>query len=318
MDTFYAHARYGTELESRAVGAYLGLAVGDALGATVEFMTPGEIRAAFGVHREVVGGGWLSLAPGKVTDDTTMSLALGRAILQTGAVDARAVAFAFDDWMSGKPVDIGNTVRRGILNFRRTGEIEVPPDEHDAGNGACMRTLPVALATLGLDESEAGEAALRQAWVTHHNPLSDAATICVVSMVRAALKGADRDELLHGPVRALIDAEPLFNFRRRRRDNPSGFIVETMDVVFQSFFDTDGFEDCLVEAVNRGGDADTTGAIAGMIAGACYGVEGIPPRWLSALDGYVAGQCAEQAVELLDVAPWVRRESNSPDTTGVR
>lgn len=306
MEAFSVHARYGTDLESRAVGAYLGLAVGDALGATVEFMTPGEIRAEYGVHRELVGGGWLGLAPGKVTDDTTMSLALGRSILQAGEVDGRAVAFAFDEWMSGKPVDVGNTVRRGILHFRRTGETVVPPDEHDAGNGACMRTLPVALATLGSEDSQADEAALRQAWVTHNNPLSDAATICVVSMVRAALKGADREALLYGPVRTLVDQEPLFNFRRRRRDNPSGYIVETMDVVLQSFFDTDGFEDCLVEAVNRGGDADTTGAIAGMIAGACYGVEAIPPRWLSALDGYIASQCAEQAVQLLDIAPWVR------------
>ena len=69
-------------LFDRALGAYLGLALGDALGATVEFMTPREIAHRFaaqgGVHRHIIGGGWLKLAPGQVTDDTTMSLALSR------------------------------------------------------------------------------------------------------------------------------------------------------------------------------------------------------------------------------------------------
>jgi len=73
------------DLIARAEAAYLGLAIGDALGATVEFMTPREICAAYlpkrGIHREMVGGGWLRLKPGSVTDDTTMSLALGAAIL---------------------------------------------------------------------------------------------------------------------------------------------------------------------------------------------------------------------------------------------
>jgi ADP-ribosylglycohydrolase len=71
-------------LLARAEAAYLGLALGDALGATVEFMTPREIVHHFGVHREIVGGGWLKLKPGQVTDDTTMSLALGEAILANG------------------------------------------------------------------------------------------------------------------------------------------------------------------------------------------------------------------------------------------
>lgn len=60
---------------SRAIAAYLGLALGDALGATVEFMTPREIVAAHGVHDRIRGGGWLRLRAGQVTDDTTMSLA---------------------------------------------------------------------------------------------------------------------------------------------------------------------------------------------------------------------------------------------------
>ena len=148
----------GESLKSRAAGAYLGLAIGDALGATLEFMTPREIRHKYGVHREIRGGGWLRLRAGQVTDDTEMSLALGNSILAHGAVDPGSVAEAFSDWMRTKPVDIGNTVRSGISRYRQTGETQVPENEYDAGNGACMRCLPVALAYLGADEMTVAEA----------------------------------------------------------------------------------------------------------------------------------------------------------------
>ena len=289
-----------SDIEQRSVGAYLGLAVGDALGATVEFMTPREIENVHGVHREIVGGGWLKLKPGMVTDDTTMSLALGDALLEVQGIDAGTIARYYDNWMRAKPVDIGNTVRRGLLNFRNFGCTTVPPNEHDGGNGACMRTLPIALATLG----HAGEVVRHgvevQAHITHNNPLSDAGTWCIVSMVQAALYGAAISELNRGPVQELIAAHPEFGFRRKRpNQNPSGFIVHTLRVVFEAFFDTDNFEDCLVETVNRGGDADTTGAIAGMIAGACYGLDAIPVRWLKRLDPTTASRCRRQALELL-------------------
>src|SRR6266540_675019 len=105
-------------LEKRALGAYLGFAVGDALGATVEFMTATEIRATYGVHRQVVGGGWLRLKPGQITDDTQMCLALGRALLATNGWDLSAVADAFVAWMRSRPVDIGHTCRRGLRRYQ--------------------------------------------------------------------------------------------------------------------------------------------------------------------------------------------------------
>lgn len=288
--------------ESGAVGAYLGLAVGDALGATVEFMLPREIRSHYGIHNRLCGGGWLNLKLGQVTDDTTMALALGRAILARGGVESHAVAQAFDRWMAEKPVDIGNTVRRGIVHFRTTGEPHVPESPYDAGNGACMRVLPVALATLGQDREAVQLACRTQSWVTHHNPLSDAGTECVVSMVQESLQGATLLDLLHGPVKALLRDHPVFRFRGRLRDNPSGYIVETLQAVFQALFDTTSFVDCLVDVVNRGGDADTTGAIAGMIAGALYGEVAIPALWLRVLDRDVRSQCEEQALALLKLS----------------
>lgn len=287
------------DIEQRAIAAYLGLAIGDALGATVEFMTPREIQSKFGTHTNITGGGWLHLMAGMVTDDTTMSLALGKAILSHKGVNTLSIAGHFDQWMRNKPVDIGNTVRRGILHYRNTQQTAVPLNEYDAGNGACMRTLPVALATLGKSNDEVMSAVQAQAHVTHNNPLSDAATFCIVRMVQIALLGSTLVQLRHGPVHHLLEEHPAFVFRRKKREvNPGGYIVHTIRAVFEALFDTDSFESCLVDVVNRGGDADTTGAIAGMVAGAMYGLEGIPNRWLKKLDPDIALQCRTQAVEL--------------------
>ncbi|HNH36214.1 MAG TPA: ADP-ribosyl-[dinitrogen reductase] hydrolase [Rhodocyclaceae bacterium] len=291
---------------SRARGAYLGLAVGDALGATVEFMTPVEIRHAFarqdGMHREMIGGGWLRLKAGQVTDDTTMSLALGESILAEGRVDALAAARAFDAWMRAKPVDIGNTVRRGLVEFRRTGDPQRAVGEHDAGNGAAMRVLPVALATLRQSDQAVAEAVRRQAHVTHNNALSDAAATTLALMVQDLVNGGTPPELLDRRARPLSVMHPEFGFGGRRKDNPSGYVVDTVVAVFQAFFGSGSFADCLVEVVNRGGDADTTGAIAGMLAGARYGEDGIPARWLNVLDPAVRRACAGQAERLIALA----------------
>ena len=288
------------ELTGRAEAAYLGLALGDALGATVEFMTPREIQAKHKVHGDIRGGGWLHLRPGQVTDDTTMSLALGEAILADGGrVEALSCARAFDGWMRAKPIDIGNTVRRNLLTFRKTGVPVAPESEHDAGNGAAMRVLPVALATLGQDEAQVRAAVRAQAHVTHHNPASDAAAEFLALTVQDAIRGAPLRDIYRRRIQPLVQAEPSFAYRQRRRENPSGWIVETMQAVLQAFLDTGSFEDCLINVVNRGGDADTTGAIAGMLAGAHYGRGSLPGRWLRALDPVARERCVFQAHGLL-------------------
>jgi len=292
------------DLARRAEGAYLGLAVGDALGATVEFLTPREIRATFardgGVHRQMIGGGWLRLKPGQVTDDTTMALALGDAILaRNGQVEALDCARAFDAWMRAKPVDIGNTVRRNLIEFRRSGNAEAPLSEHDAGNGAAMRLLPVPLALHRADDAALAAAVVTQAHVTHHNPVSDAACVFLALSLRDLLHGASLRELYRRRIEPFIDAHPAFAHRGRRCENPSGWIVPTLQAVLQALLDTGSFEDCLVDVVNRGGDADTTGAIAGMLAGALHGAEAIPPRWRDALDPAAARRCRTQATALV-------------------
>ncbi|MDD5298140.1 MAG: ADP-ribosyl-[dinitrogen reductase] hydrolase [Rhodocyclaceae bacterium] len=285
--------------EERAVAAYLGLAIGDALGATVEFLTPNEIRHQYGRHEDIRGGGWLKLKAGQVTDDTTMSLAVGRSILDRGRVEAGAVARALDDWMRSKPVDIGNTVRRNLIAFRRTGNPEAPASEHDAGNGAAMRVLPVALAYFRRPEEDIAAAVRAQGHVTHHNDQSDAASLTVVLLVQDLMGGITDVEMLRERIQALVYVHPAFDPRGKRRENPSGYVVETMQAVFQAFFDTNSFEECLIDVVNRGGDADTTGAIAGMLAGARYGLSAIPSRWLKALEPRVCEACKTQARALV-------------------
>lgn len=310
---------------ARAEAAYLGLALGDALGATVEFMTPREIAAQYGVHNKIVGGGWLKLKPGQVTDDTSMSLALGKAILgNAGRIEPLACAQAFDAWMRTKPVDIGNTVRRNLIAFRKTGNPVAPASEHDAGNGAAMRVLPVALATFGWPEDAVREAVRAQAHVTHNNAASDAACEFLALTVQDFLRGDSLQQVFRHRIHPLLKAQPAFAFRERSRvENPSGWVVETMQAVLQALVDVGGFENCLVDVVNRGGDADTTGAITGMLAGAMYGFDTIPPRWLKHLQPDVLAICMQQARDLLACnrgavppAPTIGSTIGSIDVTG--
>jgi ADP-ribosyl-[dinitrogen reductase] hydrolase len=292
-------------LQERALGAYLGLAVGDALGATVEFMLPREIQHHYDIHQEIVGGGWLKLKPGQVTDDTEMSLAAGRGIIASGGWNTNAVADQFVAWLKSRPVDIGNTCRRGIRRYMADGSLSGPQNEADGGNGAAMRNLPVVLATLH-DEAAFVRATLEHSHITHHHPLSDAATLTLGRMIRALLQGQGV-KACREIVNALLAAYPKFRFDPYP-GRASAYVVDTLQTVLYHFFYTDNFEDCLVQTVNRGEDADTTGAIAGMLAGALYGRQGIPSRWLEKLDTGIKREIESQSVALLRLNPEISPE----------
>lgn len=297
----------------RAKGAFLGLAIGDALGATTEFMTSSEIKTHYGVHRNIIGGGWLGLKTGAVTDDTEMSLCIARAICLNRHWNLQAIAESFVSWMRGRPVDIGATCRRGIRDYMMKGRIEAPQNEWDAGNGAVMRIAPVAIYTLG-SESQLSVFAGEQAHITHNHPLSDAACTTVGLMVQKAMLGANLAEL-HAVTRDLVSRYPSFSFKDYR-GNASAYVVDTLQTVFHYFFITGGFEECLVGVVNQGGDADTTGAIAGMIAGAFYGLEAVPVRWIKKLKREVREEVLDLAERLVSLSPWAESRSqpaNFPD-----
>lgn len=287
------------DVQDRAMAAFLGFALGDALGATVEFLTPREIAARHGLHREITGGGWLKLKPGAVTDDTEMALVLGRSLIARQGFDAGDICAGFAAWLKSGPVDVGNTCRRGIRRFLEKGTVEGPYAEDDAGNGAAMRVLPVALATLGHPERAAAWT-VAQAHATHNHPLSDAACVALVRMVQGLVLGAG-SAVIAQEAEALITQHRDFRFTPYR-GRSSAFVVETLQTVLHYTLSSESFEEVLTGTVNQGGDADTTGALAGMLAGARGGMAALPPRWLDALDPAVTAEIRIQLPQLLALA----------------
>jgi ADP-ribosyl-[dinitrogen reductase] hydrolase len=302
------------DLFDRALGAYLGFAIGDALGATVEFMRPREIVAQYGVHRDIVGGGWLKLARGQVTDDTTMSLALGDALLQGGS-DAlfnllegddslvRSIGDAYVRWFKARPVDCGNTCRRGILRYLHDGTVAGEPNPGDGGNGALMRNLPAVLATLG-NASAFGKLSVAQARLTHHHPLSDAATLGLGRLVGSLLGG-----LSHSACQLWVEHwvadNPAFRFTPYR-GYATAYVVDTVQTVLHYLTMFEDFETALIATVNQGDDADTTGALLGMLAGARCGAAQLPQRWLQRLKPEIVLAITDQTSGLLALAAELR------------
>ncbi|MEI6305624.1 MAG: ADP-ribosyl-[dinitrogen reductase] hydrolase [Deltaproteobacteria bacterium] len=288
------------EIRDRARAAFIGMAVGDALGATVEFMTASEIAAKYGIFREIIGGGWLRLKPGQVTDDTQMAICIARAILQNQTWSVEAIAKNFASWLKSKPVDCGDTCRKGIRAYMLHGTLESPPSEWDAGNGAAMRVLPAALFSLP-DGERLKKYILEQAHITHNNQVSDAACICLGQMLHLAICGAAKSRLRR-QADGLAANFPTFNFEPYR-GLATGYVVDTMQTVFHWFFRARSFEECLVGTVNQGGDADTTGAICGMLAGAYYGMDTIPKRWLRKMDVKVIAEIELLTKQLVAASP---------------
>jgi ADP-ribosyl-[dinitrogen reductase] hydrolase len=293
------------DVRERARAAFLGFALGDALGATVEFMTPAEIRAEHGVLREIEGGGWLRLRAGAVTDDTEMSLCLARAIDVAGGWDLRAIADRFAAWLRSGPVDVGSTVRKGIRRYLLDGTLAGPPNEGDGGNGAAMRAVPVALATLA-DRALLETRAVEQARITHHHPLSDAACVHLGALLHMACVGRSKLRLRRASD-GLAERIPAFRF------DPwpglaTGYVADTLATVLHFFHATRGFEECVVAVVNAGGDADTNGALAGALAGAYYGPGELPRRWLRRLDAAVQRDIVRLSDRLVDLSPLGRGE----------
>jgi ADP-ribosyl-[dinitrogen reductase] hydrolase len=156
-------------------------------------------------------------------------------------------------------------------------------------------------ATLGAEPEQVAAANHAQSHVTHHSPLGDAGTLTVIRMVQVALTGGSPADL-QALAEVLVAAEPEYRYDRRRAENPGGYLPETLRADFQTLFTSDSFETAMIDVVNRGGDADTTGAILGMIAEAHWGRSGIPAPWLEALDPDVSRQCTEQGLGLIGLS----------------
>ena len=282
--------------EDRYLGCILGLAVGDALGTTLEFTSPGS----FDPIDDIVGGGPFGLKPGQWTDDTSMALCLAESLVECRGFDPsdqmeRYVRWWKDGHLSstGRCFDIGGTTSGSLSRFRRTGDPYAgPTDNQSAGNGSIMRLAPVPL----LYAASAGEAMSKAAdssRTTHGAQAAVDACRYMAGIIVGAIRGEAKETLLwpgYTPVPGSWDDAPLHpeiadiaagSFRRK---NPpeirgTGHVVKSLEAALWAFYNSDGFKTGALLAVNLGEDADTTGAVYGQIAGAYYGAEDIPASW---------------------------------------
>ncbi len=269
--------------QDRAVGALLGLAVGDAVGATLEF----SAKPRFAVLDGMVGGGPHGLRAGEWTDDTAMALALADSLLHEPALDAADLMRRFADWhqrgtysCTGTCFDIGIATRQALDRFRRTGNpMAGSVDDASSGNGALMRLSPVAIRHWR-DRAEMLRVAAKQTRTTHGSPATLAASARFAGMLAAAIGGAPLPEVLSGPDAVI---EGGWRGLPRAAVEGSGYVVRSLQAAVWAVSRSTDFRSAVLLAANLGDDADTTAAIAGQLAGAVYGASGIPAEWLDAL-----------------------------------
>lgn len=247
------------ELKNHIAGAVYGFAIGDSVGATTEFMSKDEIKSKYGEVTKQLGGGWLNLKPGEVTDDTQMMLCVMDALMKfSDDIDRFKCECAnnFIEWLMTKPKDVGCTCREGIEYYNLTGNY-IEQDENKLGNGSLMRYLPCAI--LGLDDFN-----IAQGEVTHPSSICASLIQKTSEALRKSIMGEYTNSDLEGP------------------QNPSGKVTNTFENAM--FYASHGdFNSTLRGTVNDGGDADTIAAIACSLAGARVGLSGISPKLVAPL-----------------------------------
>lgn len=280
------------DTQDRFRGCLLGLAVGDAVGTTVEFRPRGSFHPVV----DMTGGGPFHLKPGQWTDDTSMALCLASSLTEVG-FDLRDQIERYCRWFkegywssTGACFDIGTTVRRALDDYRRSGDpISGSVDPKAAGNGCIMRMAPVPMFFFP-DEGEAADHSARSCLTTHGaKECLEAARLLSHVLVRA-LSGVDKAGLLtvsatgefSSPAIAAI-ATGAYVAKSESKIRRSGYVIESLEAALWCFHTTDSYEQAVLKAANLGDDADTTAAVCGQVAGAFYGERRIPAAWLARL-----------------------------------
>lgn len=292
-----------SELANRFRGSLLGLAVGDALGTTLEFSERSEDES----HREMIGKGPFNLKPGRWTDDTSMALCVSYSLITQKRFSAEDQMNLFYEWWkngifssTGKCFDIGNTVSSALVRYKKTGEpVAGSKDKMSAGNGSLMRLAPTVL-FFASDPSEAIFQSGESSKTTHGNVEAVDACRYYAALILGALYGVNKIELLssqYAPVEEYWKYHPLcsqiqvvangsFKEKSRMKIESTGYVTHSLEAALWAFYNSDCFESGLVKAVNLGGDSDTIGAIYGQLAGAYYGELGIPFKWIKNLTNF--------------------------------
>lgn len=284
--------------KGRFQGCLLGLACGDAVGTTVEF----KRRGTFPPVTDMVGGGKFSLKPGEWTDDTSMALCLATSLVEKAGFDPRDQMTRYCRWAdegylssTGRCFDIGNTTSSALRRYKQTGDPysgSVAPNT--AGNGSIMRLAPVPM-FYHPDLDAAIHFSGESSRTTHGTEQCVDACRLFGAMISMALSGASKEDILfRHPFargeegRALcggIKDIALGHYTDKAEVDilGSGYVVRSLEAALWCFWHMSDFEGAVLRAVNLGVDADTTGAVCGQIAGAHYGVDGIPDSWLNRL-----------------------------------
>ncbi len=297
-------------------GALLGLAVGDAVGTTLEFRPPGS----FSPIDDMVGGGPFHLLPGQWTDDTSMALCLAESLIEKKGFDPvdqlqRYVRWYREGYMSstGQCFDIGNTVGRALHLFEQTGQpFGGSTDPSTAGNGSIMRLAPVPL-FFAANPRQAVEMSGESSRTTHGAVETVDACRYLGGLIVGAIAGVSKVELLaehycpiphywrEHPLTPAIDEVAAGSFKERHPPEirGAGYVVKSLEAALWAFYYSRSYHEGCLLAVNLGDDADTTGAIYGQLAGAFYGEAGIPAAWRTRLtQADLITRLADQLYEL--------------------
>lgn len=281
-----------TSKESRAIGAFVGLAVGDALGTTLEFSP----RDRSPLHTEIVGGGPFELQAGEWTDDTSMALCLADSLLARGEFDAKDCMDRYVRWWregenssNGTCFDIGITISGSLSRYEQSGDPWCGLTDPDtSGNGSLMRLAPIPI-YFHRDIELAKSMAIAQSRTTHASVESIEACEYYCTLIVEAINGDSKETLLRARTSQASEKIQQIvrgGWKRKTRDQieSTGYVVHSLEAALWSIHSSISFEEALVKAVNLAGDSDTVGAIAGQLAGALWSYEAIPNRWLQALN----------------------------------
>ena len=292
-------ARFDAITTQRAIGALVGSAVGDALGAPFEFGAAGQYSARFpdaevGGTGEMIGGGAFHWQPGEFTDDTQMAVALAQSLIECDGLDADDVWTRFIAWRRTAG-DVGNLTRRALMATRWSGAARAAHDAlsgRSAANGSLMRVTPIAIAWAAADERTLITAARAQSALTHHDPDAGWGAAIGAALMRRAILGDDPIDALP-EVLALVDEPQRAEFSAlcaeswQPGDDPrsNGSVYTCLAQAVWAVRHHDTFADVVRAAIDLGGDTDTVACVAGAIAGARASVQGIPSRWSTYVHG---------------------------------
>jgi ADP-ribosyl-[dinitrogen reductase] hydrolase len=281
------------DTKDRFRGCLLGLAVGDAVGTTLEFKVPGSFKP---IH-DMIGGGPFRLKAGEWTDDTSMALCLATSLLEKDGFDPKDQMDRYCRWWkegylssNGRCFDIGNTVATALNRYLKTSDpISGSTNPHSAGNGSIMRLAPVPMFYYP-DQEAAIRYSAESSRTTHGAAECIDACRLLAGIICRALSGASKEEVLFGEAGS-FSGEPKISkiARGGYRTNSAneirgtGYVVESLEAALWCFLHADTFEAAILKAANLGDDADTTAAICGQVAGPFYGEPGIPSKWLEKL-----------------------------------